>query len=79
LKKKQHKKPKIEYIDDGNFWPRKAALRILSLDTRAEMDAAILQVPVKFQRWVRDYINDWAKKTGGLTQLKQRLSKNESI
>jgi len=41
MKKRQHKPPKIEYIEDGNIWPRKEAYRSLMLKSRVEIDIAL--------------------------------------
>ena len=56
--------------DARQFWPRKAADRILQLDNRAAMQAAIEQVPEDYRDWVKNLINDAIRKAGGLANLK---------
>jgi len=67
----------IDYKDARQYWPRKAALRIVKLDTRQEMLDAIDDVPEEFRQWVKDYLNDWVELAGGLANLKNQMEQEK--
>ncbi len=73
--KRKHvpKLKQIGYVPNGQFWPRKEAVRILKLETREEMNRAIEKIDFKFRDWVKFYVNDWSAKMGGIENVKRSL------
>jgi len=64
----------IGYDNGNNYWPRKAAYKIIMLESRKEMLEAIDQVPNHFQDWVKFYLNNWIERAGTLTELRQNIA-----